>query len=97
MKLKVRRFLLNLKCFFGFHDYQPINGIYWEHLVQTYSYYPPSVMGIYLIKVYKCPKCGKVYEKIIETYDKDIIDVNNIASRFADAGIKHIAYYYDDE
>jgi uncharacterized Zn finger protein len=59
--------------------------------------FSPSVQGIYLIKMYKCPKCGKVYEKIIETYDVGVSNIPNIASKLANAGIKHVAYYYDDE
>lgn len=55
---------------------------------------PPDVTGIYTIKLYKCGKCGKIQEKIIETYADNKFDLNDVRNYLIHSGIRHINSYY---
>ena len=88
---------MNLKCFFGFHDYQPVHGLWWKHMLMTYTMFTPNVRGIYTIKLYKCSKCGKIREKIIETYSDNKFNLNDVRDNLIHSDIRHVNSYYADE
>lgn len=56
--------------------------------------FPPDVTGIYTIKLYRCSKCGKIQEKIIETYADNKFDLNDVRDNLIHSGIRHINNYY---
>ncbi len=83
---------MNLKCFFGFHNYKSVNGLWWKN----HTTISGSMLGINVIKLYQCTKCKKVQEKIIETYSMPEYDMNNVKNYIENAGINPILTYYDN-
>lgn len=91
---------MNLKCFFGFHDYQPVDGL--EYKYTTYTYYPPDLIGIDVLKLYKCKNCDKMYRKYIEYYSKSQgytygFNLNRVIDDLELKGIQHITKFYVDK
>lgn len=84
---------MNFKCLFGFHDYQPVDGLWWRCRYIDYDILPPSLIGIEVIKIFKCSKCNKVYEKCIEYYSKVDFNICEFAKTLENKGIYHISNY----
>ena len=91
--------ILNLKCFFGFHEYQPVDGLWWEYRYTTYTYYPPDLVGINVLKLYKCKNCDEMYKEYIEYYSKSQgytygFNLNRVIDDLELKGIQHITKFY---
>ena len=82
---------MNLKCFFGFHDYQPVDGLYWKYYTSEFRTF---VKGINVVKLYRCTKCNKITEHVIESYPKDTFDLNTVRDQLPKLGVRHIFIYY---
>lgn len=85
---------MNLKCFFGFHDYHPVNGLYWKYNTTELS---GIMLGIQIVKLYTCTSCEKIKERIIEEYSHSQFDIAEVRSYLEGYGIQHITKFYDDE
>lgn len=85
---------MNLSCLLDFHDYQPVKGIWWKYRYKDYKYYPPDLMGVDMIKIFKCSKCNKIHEKCLEYYSKDNFNTNTIVEYLENQGIYHISKFY---
>ena len=83
--------ILNLKCFFGFHDYQPVDGLWWKNHTTEYS---GILLGIYVVKLYKCSRCKKIREEIIEEYPSLPYDMSNVETYLENNSIYHISKFY---
>lgn len=81
---------MNLKCFFGFHEYQPVDGLYWKYDTTLCTF----VRGINVVKLYKCTKCSKIIEHVIESYPKGTFDLNTVRDQLPKLGVRHIFIYY---
>ena len=90
---------MSFKCYFNFHDYIPIDGLYWRYKYKEYSNYSPNLIGIETIKLYKCSHCNKVVEETVEFYPcipyySRGFKINDLISSFKESGIKHVETYY---
>jgi len=85
---------LNLKCFFGFHDYQPVDGLYWKYNTVEFS---GIMLGIQVVKLYTCTSCKKIKEMIIEEYSHSQFDVTEVKNYLECHGIRHIIKFYADK
>lgn len=90
---------LNFKCYFGFHDYIPIEGLYWRYDHTDHRYIPNGLAGVHIIKLYKCRRCGNIVEETIEYYpcESNIsigFNVNDVVKSLEKQGIRHIKEYY---
>lgn len=83
----------------GFHDYKPVNGLYWEYRYIDYEILTPELAGVNTLKLYECSRCGKVKSKIIEIYSKPShctigFNINQVIDLLESEGIKHINKFY---
>lgn len=70
---------MNIKCFFGFHNYCP-HELYW----QWSSYYDTPQVD--LVVVSECSKCGKQKSTVIYKW-ASTFDLNKITSLLEEKGI----------
>lgn len=80
----------------GFHNYKPVDGLYWEY---SYQEYTKLLEGVNTIKLYKCSRCGKVHAEVIEFYTKPEVfslgfNVDKVVKVLEARGIKHINEFY---
>ena len=85
---------MNFKCFFGFHDYQPVDGLWWKYHTTEFS---GITLGIQVIKLYECTNCKKTKEKVIEEYSYSLFDIEDVRKYLEIHGFHSILSYYADK
>lgn len=82
---------LNLKCMLGFHDYQPVDGLWWRNNTSEYS---TMLTSIYVIRLYECSRCKKIKENIIEDYPRLSYNLSSVETYLENNSIYHISKFY---
>ena len=88
-----------ISCYLGFHDYKPVDGLYWEYRYRDYKYYLNELLGVDTVKLFKCSKCGKIHKEYVEYYAKPWVfiegfDINKTVKVLESRGIQHINEFY---
>lgn len=90
---------MNLKCMLGFHDYKPVDGLYWEYNYHNKGIFDSELVGVNTLKLFECSRCGKLKSKVIELYTAPSpfgigFDLKQVVDCLESEGIKHINEFY---
>ena len=90
---------VQISCWLGFHNYKPVDGLYWEYRYRGYKYYLNELLGVDTVKLFKCSKCGKIHKEHVEYYAKSFgfiqgFNLNKVVDVLESRGIQHISEFY---
>lgn len=80
---------MNIKCMLGFHDYQPVDGL-WRRNHACGN----ILISICVVKLYECSRCKKIKENIIDEYPKLSYNMSSVETYLENNSIYHISKFY---